>query len=239
MFHFGAYRGIVFLNREGLWKEMSELSKYIGKMIKTYREKNGMTQDYLAEKLETSRQSISRYESGDRKANQDILFELAEIFGVTINDFFPEVNKKTNDTEPDNLLQEYYYYPYSISAGFPIVTDGVTMFEKISLPDVVMGKYAGEKNILIMKINGESMNRVIPDGSLIGIQSLNVNDLMDGDIVVYSHQNEYSVKQFYRRGRDVIFKPLSEDPTFTDYVVNENDQDLIIHGKVVIYIVEK
>ena len=90
-----------------------------------------------------------------------------------------------------------------------------------------------------MKINGESMDRVIPNGSLIGIKAIGIFDLKDGDIVVYSHHNEYSVKQFYRRGKDVIFKPLSEDPTFTDYVVKEDDSDLMIHGKVVIYIVEK
>lgn len=167
------------------------------------------------------------------------MFELAEILGVTINDFFPEINGSKTEDKVTQPSQEYYYYPHSISAGFPIMTDGVMLFDKITLPDVVMGKYAGEKNILIMKINGESMNRVIPNNSLIGIKSINVSDLKDGDIVVYSHQYEYSVKQFYRRNNDVIFKPLSEDPTFTDYVVNENDQDLIIHGKVVIYIVEK
>lgn len=218
---------------------MSDLSKYIGDKIKSLREKNGMTQDFLADQLNTSRQSISRYEAGERKANQDILFELAEIFGVTINDFFPEVNSNKNGNDLSQPTQEYYYYPHSISAGFPVMSDGVMLFDKVSLPDIVMGKYAGEKNILIMKINGESMNRVIPNESLIGIKSTSLYDLIDGDIVVYSHQQEYSVKQFYRRNNDVIFKPLSEDPTFTDYVVKQNDPELVIHGKVVIYIVEK
>lgn len=153
-------------------------------------------------------------------------------------------NSPTSDLNEEkdqyyNSKSSYYFYPHSISAGFPGMSDGVSVFEKIELPNILMGKYAGEKNILIMRINGESMNKVIPDGSLIGIAPLNLDDLKDGDIVVYSHQNEYSVKQFYRRGNDVIFKPLSEDPTFTDYVVNENDSDLIVHGKVVIYIVEK
>lgn len=80
-----------------------ELSVYIGHKIKYYREQMGMTQEYLAKKLKTTRQSISRYEHGDRKANQDILFELADIFGISINAFFPRVETK-DINEVYNLL---------------------------------------------------------------------------------------------------------------------------------------
>lgn len=68
-----------------------DLSKYIGGKIKFYRELNNLTQDDLAEELNTTRQSISRYENGDRKANQDVLFELADLFNISINKFFPEI----------------------------------------------------------------------------------------------------------------------------------------------------
>lgn len=187
------------------------------------------------------------YTKGERLPNAGNVQRIADFFGVRKSEIDPRYSNSINTfeemTSEYSLKKEpsntYYYYPHSISAGFPIMTDSVTQFDHIDLPDVVMGKYAGEKNILIMRINGESMNRVIPNSSLIGIKSINISDLKDGDIVVYSHQHEYSVKQFYRRNKDVIFKPLSEDPTFTDYVVNESDSDLIIHGKVVIYIVEK
>ena len=36
-----------------------------------------------------TKQAVSRYELGQRKANQDILFELSKIFRCSINDFFP------------------------------------------------------------------------------------------------------------------------------------------------------
>lgn len=68
-----------------------ELSKYIGSKIRYYRELKNLTQDELAEQLGTTRQSVSRYENGERKANQDILFELADIFKISINNFFPPV----------------------------------------------------------------------------------------------------------------------------------------------------
>ena len=53
-----------------------DLKKYIGNQIKTFRKSAGFTQDELAKRLNTTKQTISRYEKGDRKANQDMLFEL-------------------------------------------------------------------------------------------------------------------------------------------------------------------
>lgn len=51
-----------------------DLKKYIGNQIKVFRKSTGLTQDELAQKLNTTKQTISRYEKGDRKANQDMLF---------------------------------------------------------------------------------------------------------------------------------------------------------------------
>lgn len=79
-----------------------ELSKYIGDKIKYYREQKNMTQDELASLLNTTRQSISRYEKGERKANQDILFDLSEIFNLTIDDFFPQ-RKTLEDNSSKNI----------------------------------------------------------------------------------------------------------------------------------------
>ena len=75
-----------------------DLKKYIGTQIKTFRKSAGFTQDELAKKLNTTKQTISRYEKGDRKANQDMLFELCDILGVSIDDFFPSQNDSSSNT---------------------------------------------------------------------------------------------------------------------------------------------
>ena len=66
-----------------------ELKHYIGAKIKEYRKDNNMTQQDLADRLNTTKQTIGRYEKGTRKVNQDILFKLCDIFHVTLDDFFP------------------------------------------------------------------------------------------------------------------------------------------------------
>ena len=85
-----------------------DLKKYIGNQIKVFRKSTGLTQDELAQKLNTTKQTISRYEKGDRKANQDMLFSLCDIFGVSIDDFFPSTNENstTPTASPDSLTQQ-------------------------------------------------------------------------------------------------------------------------------------
>ena len=84
-----------------------DLKKYIGTQIKTFRKSAGFTQDELAKRLNTTKQTISRYEKGDRKANQDMLFELCDIFGVSIDDFFPSQNESTQ-TLTTSPIQSIY-----------------------------------------------------------------------------------------------------------------------------------
>lgn len=74
-----------------------ELKKYVGQRIRELRLKRGLGQEDLAEKLNTTKQTISRYENGDRAANQDILFELSSILNVSINEFFPKKEEKQDN----------------------------------------------------------------------------------------------------------------------------------------------
>lgn len=84
-----------------------DLKKYIGNQIKTFRKSAGFTQDELAKRLNTTKQTISRYEKGDRKANQDMLFELCDIFSVSIDDFFPSQNDALQ-SPPASTIQTIY-----------------------------------------------------------------------------------------------------------------------------------
>lgn len=79
------------------------LNVYIGQKIKDFRKLAGMTQTDLAQRLETTKQTISRYEKGDRKPGQDTLFELTDIFKVSIDDFFPPT---TPTTAPNSLIEQ-------------------------------------------------------------------------------------------------------------------------------------
>ncbi len=60
----------------------------ISENLKQLREKAGMTQKNLADKLFVSPQAVSRWESGDTEPSATTLNQLANIFGVSIDELF-------------------------------------------------------------------------------------------------------------------------------------------------------
>lgn len=79
-----------------------EIAKFVGNKIKNYRTKKNITQQELAEYLNTTSQTISRYESGVLEANQEALFKISEYLNVSINELFPD--SKTNSFDELELL---------------------------------------------------------------------------------------------------------------------------------------
>lgn len=67
-----------------------ELKKEIGKSIAFYRQKSNMKQSDLAEKLNYSDKSISKWERGEGVPDILVLKKMGDLFGVTVNDFLYE-----------------------------------------------------------------------------------------------------------------------------------------------------
>lgn len=57
-----------------------------GERIKELRIQNNMTQSKLADKLSIDRTTLAHYELGLRIPSLDILWEIADIFGVSIDE---------------------------------------------------------------------------------------------------------------------------------------------------------
>jgi len=62
----------------------------IGKRIREYRKKAGLTQEKLAEMLEVSFQQIQKYENGSSKLNTDKLQMLANALSIPVMYLFPQ-----------------------------------------------------------------------------------------------------------------------------------------------------
>lgn len=123
---------------------MKELAIFIGSKIKEYRLQNSMTQTELAKKLNISKQTVSKYEKGIIKANQDTLFQLADIFSVSVNDFFPPTTdtttSKPTDTEPipvEDLENRFMTFD-----GKPLTEDDLKAIQTII--EVYLGKQGGD-----------------------------------------------------------------------------------------------
>ncbi|MBQ8352569.1 MAG: helix-turn-helix transcriptional regulator [Clostridia bacterium] len=70
------------------------VNKKIGQNIALYRKRMGWTQAELAEKINYSDKSVSKWESGGGAPDVYILMQLAELFGVTVNDLLADEQPK-------------------------------------------------------------------------------------------------------------------------------------------------
>lgn len=72
-----------------------EIKKAIGKQIKAYRKRFGLTQFSLGEKLEINQRQIAILESGKSFPSLKTLVNLSNVFNCNVSDFFPDdINDK-------------------------------------------------------------------------------------------------------------------------------------------------
>ena len=75
-----------------------EIAIIIGENIKQYRLQNGWTQQELGAKIGISKNAIGNYEKGFRSPKKDTMFDLANVFNVSIDDLFPPIQKDSSPT---------------------------------------------------------------------------------------------------------------------------------------------
>lgn len=188
----------------------------------------------VASRIGISKVTLSRYETLDIvNIPSDNIELLSNVYNVSPSYIMGwDKSEENADTS-----RQYPFIPDAVAAGIPCTIEGRKKLPTIGISDTLMGKYAGNKHIVIMKVNGESMNRVIPNGSFVAVKTdIKTMNLKDGDLVVFGKEHEYSLKRFYDIGDKIIFKPDSDDPRFADQVYGKDDSVFIV-GRVVVYMV--
>lgn len=204
--------------------------------LKHYRKLNGYTQETIAPKLKITTSAYGSYEQGRNEPPYSKLKMLADIYNISISQLTGEPKDTLEFIAQSVTAHTYPYIDNYVSAGSPTTISGMENLPKIQVPDEITGQYAGNNKLFFLKVSGESMNKVIPNESVIGIIEYDsIYDLKNGDIVVYSTQdNEFSVKYFYRDGNKLIFRPESTNLNYYDTIFDIEDNIKII-GKVVQY----
>ena len=205
----------------------------IGIRIKESRLSKDITMKELSEIVGVAESTISRYENG--KVGDIKLPVISSIANALDVDPYWILGLTNNRKvkQSDVSYELYPYIPDPVAAGIPETIEGILDLPKIPIPDTALGRYSKRKDLIIMKANGESMNKVIQNGALMGvITDINILDLKNGDLVVFNNEYQYSVKRFYKLNDKLVFKPDSTDLSFTDIVYDIEDEVEIV-GKVI------
>ena len=76
-----------------------------GEKLQSLRQRAGMSQDALAERLQVSRQAVSRWERYETMPETDKVVAIADIFDVT-TDYLLRPQPESTETEPETLPRE-------------------------------------------------------------------------------------------------------------------------------------
>lgn len=229
------------------------LSTYIGNKIKQFRTERGLTTEELADKLGTSRVTVTRYENGTRKANQDVLFDLANIFNKTLDDFFPvkEINY-TSETSPeynDSLNEDKR--TYVVKHDYPSNSLDTSGMHYVRVP--IVGTIAcgtpitAEQNIegythelfesepakgelFALRCQGDSMEPLIPDGALVLIHKQPTVEDDEIAAVQVDDDTRATLKKIKHVGKNVILYPINSK--YDPIILNKDNPGRIL-GKAI------
>lgn len=81
-----------------------KLREYFARNLAHYRKALGLTQIELAERLNYSDKSISKWERGDGLPDLAVTAQIAEIFGLTVNDMIAEKPKRRLMTTRNKII---------------------------------------------------------------------------------------------------------------------------------------
>ena len=203
--------------------------------LKELRESQNLSLEALADilnkKYETkiSKSMISRWENGS-----DIALSYARI----IADYFKISPDEVLGFDTSNIVEIHPMTSLTLPiyshlfAGMP---DGAEedIIGNIDIPDRIANKY-GRKNLLAIKVEGDSMNKVILDG-MIAVVNTDDTEVKNGDVyavIVNGYAN--TLKHVYQYSDHIRFEPDSFNPANKPFSY-KNDEDISIKiiGKLV------
>lgn len=81
--------------------EEQKINKYVGKKIREYRIKKGLTQKELGDLVGVRHNTISQYEKGINAPEQNTIFKISRVLGIRVDDLFPP----TSDVDVSDELE--------------------------------------------------------------------------------------------------------------------------------------
>lgn len=195
-----------------------------GNILKKIRQENNLTQEELAKKINTSRSNIANYENDKNMPSIDMLEKLSKIFGCSIDYLLGKTAENSI-----SISDKIYMCPVygQIPAGEPNWAE-----------ECIEGRLPLDPNLMnivdpeecyFLRVNGESMNKIIKNGAYALIRK--ADWVENGDIaVVLVNGYDATLKKFSRQGDFVVLEPMSNDPTFQTQIYTK-DTPIKIIGK--------
>ncbi|MFT8728605.1 MAG: XRE family transcriptional regulator [Oenococcus oeni] len=205
-----------------------------GLKLKELRKQKKITQKDLGDLLgNTPPTTVSSWERGQSKPRMDVAAKIAKILNTSVSNLMGDELENYSNAYSKISNNSISLPIYShLFAGMP---DGAEedIVGKIEIPGGVANKY-GRKNLLAVKVEGDSMNKVILDG-MIAVVNTDDTEVKNGDVyavIVNGYAN--TIKHVFKYPDHIRFEPDSFNPANKPFSY-KNDEDISIKiiGKLV------
>ncbi len=186
------------------------------------RKAQGISQQELAEALNSSQKQIHLYESGKRDPKAETVIRIAQYLNTTVS-YLLGLEKQQSQ---DNTAPVYAHL---------IETRKEEVESADRYQEVTTTLYKAHKQAFWLVVRGNSMNRLFPDGSLVLIDP--EVKVKNGEVgAIHLRDHEAILKRIYFEEDGVRLCPESYDDQYHDVFIRDVDDErrkLIIIGKVV------
>ena len=214
-----------------------------GSRIKKLRKDRGLTLQQLSDELHDcfpskdkknsfTKGKLSNWENDKSEPIAKTVSQLATYFGVSM-DYLIGLE---DDIVPLEKVSQYYQVPYygQVSAGNfeSVEVDS----RELDVPDIAFNG-RNPKECIALQVNGDSMNKILSNGSYIIIHDYRRNQdyrLNNNDILVLRLGGEYTVKRVRRTETKLHLDPVSYSDEFkTNTFDLESLEEIEVIGKVI------
>lgn len=207
---------------------MNSVRMQMAAKLKSFRKEAGLNVDQVGEVLGKSGKTISAWEVGRGQPDGDQLIVLCRLFGKRISDFY--------GIEPDASASAFFDVPVygAIAAGTPI-----EMIETEGTFPIPAAKHEQYPDAFLLRVDGESMNRILPNGCYALVDPCEEVDRDNQPYAVCVNGFDATIKRVHKLNNGFELVPDSTDPTFKpviyDYGV-EGTETITPIGRVVYYV---
>lgn len=216
---------------------MLRTAQEIAEIVKYQEELQNLSNAKLAKELNITNSALTRYFNGERKIPYDLLQKLADTLKVPVEYLILKNVSKTSDS-----YTELNYFDIEDNSNYSYKKANILYDEKASkkilIPNVTLGDYAGVKDICIFKMNASSLDHIMPNTVTVAVKQVNMEDLKDGDIVVFQNCHGIDIRLFFndKRAKIISFVPRTTDKTKERYnYLYKDSWHFNIIGKVVLH----
>lgn len=214
----------------------TNMDKEFGNNLRKLRKEKNLTLEELAnainKRYDTSfnKSMISRWENGS-DANLSSVKYLSLFFNVSLNEMLG-FNEEIYDLKEFGKTEQQIPIVGTVSAGEPILAEQ-NIIGYASKPPLTQFSDNVLQDLFYLKVKGDSMDRLYPDGSIVLIRR-NIN-IENGDIAIISleSENEATLKKVKFKKRFLELIPLSYNPIHQSKTIDLNAESIKLIGKVI------